>query len=92
MLQVKFEQVGGELTGIQSDISGLGQQVGGIGAGLEGIGEGIAGLGEGLGAGLMGLALQQQQLPEQIAAAMPRQPVKFDPFLKGLSPRKMPTT
>jgi len=38
----------------------------------------------------MGLALQQQQLPEQIAAAMPRQPVKFDPFLKGLSPRKMP--
>ena len=86
----QFEQVGGELTGIQSDISGLGQQVGGIGAGLEGIGEGIAGLGEGLGAGLMGLALQQQQLPEQIAAAMPRQPVKFDPFLKGLSPRKMP--
>ena len=86
----QFEQVGGELTGIQSDISGLGQQIGDVGAGLAGLGEGIAGLGEGLGAGLMSLALQQQQLPQQLAAAMPRQPVKYDKFLEKLTPRKMP--
>ena len=86
----QFEQVGGELTGIQSDITGLGQQIGGVEAGLEGLGEGIAGLGEGLGAGLLGLLTQQQQLPQQIAAAMPRQPVKYDKFLEKLTPRKMP--
>ena len=75
---------------VRSDITGLGQQIGGVEAGLEGLGEGIAGLGEGLGAGLLGLLTQQQQLPQQIAAAMPRQPVKYDKFLEKLTPRKMP--
>ena len=35
--------------------------------------------------GLLGLAAAQPTAQE-IASAMPRQPVQFDPFLKGLSP------
>lgn len=67
----------------------LGGQVAGIGQGLEGLGEGIAGIGEGLGAGLLGLAAQQQLLPGQIAAATPIQPVEFEKFQKGLTRRKL---
>lgn len=63
----------------------VGVQITGLGEQIAGIGEGVTGLGQALGAGLLGLAAAQPTAQE-IAAAMPRQPVKFDPFLKGLSP------
>ena len=81
----QFGDITGQLGALGGQVSGLMSDVAGIGQGLEGLGEGVAGLGQGLGAGLLGLAAAQPTA-QQIAAAMPRQPVKFDPFLKGLSP------
>ena len=63
----------------------VGVQITGLGEQIAGIGEGVTGLGQALGVGLLGLAAAQPTAQE-IAAAMPRQPVEFDPFLKGLSP------
>lgn len=63
----------------------VGVQITGLGEQIAGIGEGVTGLGQALGIGLLGLA-GAQPTAQEIAAAMPRQPVKFDPFLKGLSP------
>ena len=71
-------QFGEQFDAVQQQVSGLGEQV-------TGLGEGITDLGQALGAGLLGLAAAQPTAQE-IAAAMPRQPVKFDPFLQGLSP------
>ena len=86
-----------QITGIES---GVLQQIAEVEGGLQeqfgegfgqvqdqvaGIGEGLGELGQTLGAGLLGLAAAQPTA-QQIASAMPRQPVKFDPFLKGLSP------
>jgi hypothetical protein len=71
-------QFGEQFEQVQQQVSGLGEQV-------AGVGENIGQLGQALGAGLLGLAAAQPTAQE-IAAAMPRQPVKFDPFLKGLSP------
>ena len=71
-----------------SDVAGLGTQIGGIGEGLEGLGQGVAGLGVGLLGGLTGLGQQQQQIITQLSKP---EVIEFDPFLKGLSPRKMPT-
>ena len=71
-------QFGEQFDVVQQQVSGLGEQV-------TGLGEGITGLGQALGVGLLGLAAAQPTAQE-IASAMPRQPVKFDPFLKGLSP------
>ncbi len=71
-------QFGEQFDVVQQQVSGLGEQV-------TGLGEGITGLGQALGVGLLGLAAAQPTAQE-IAAAMPRQPVEFDPFLKGLSP------
>jgi hypothetical protein len=63
----------------------VGVQITGLGEQIAGLGEGVTGLGQALGIGLLGLA-GAQPTAQEIAAAMPRQPVKFDPFLKGLSP------
>jgi hypothetical protein len=63
----------------------VGVQITGLGEQIAGLGEGVTGLGQALGVGLLGLA-GAQPTAQEIAAAMPRQPVKFDPFLKGLSP------
>ena len=63
-----------------SDVAGLGTQIGGIAR--------IAGLGVGLLGGLTGLGQQQEQMIAQLSKP---EVIKFDPFLKGLSPRKMPT-
>jgi len=63
----------------------VGVQITGLGEQIAGIGEGVTGLGQALGIGLLGLA-GAQPTAQEIAAAMPRQPVEFDPFLKGLSP------
>lgn len=71
-------QFGEQFDVVQQQVSGLGEQV-------TGLGEGITGLGQALGVGLLGLA-SAQPTAQEIAAAMPRQPVEFDPFLKGLSP------
>ena len=71
-------QFGEQFDVVQQQVSGLEEQV-------TGLGEGITGLGQALGVGLLGLAAAQPTAQE-IAAAMPRQPVEFDPFLKGLSP------
>ena len=71
-------QFGEQFDVVQQQVSGLGEQV-------TGLGEGITGLGQALGIGLLGLAAAQPTAQE-IASAMPRQPVEFDPFLKGLSP------
>ena len=71
-------QFGEQFDVVQQQVSGLGEQV-------TGLGEGITGLGQALGVGLLGLAAAQPTAQE-IASAMPRQPVEFDPFLKGLSP------
>ena len=81
----QFGGIEGQITELSGQLGGLMSDVAGIGRGLEGLGEGVAGLGQGLGAGLLGLAAAQPTA-QQIASAMPRQPVKFDPFLKGLSP------
>jgi hypothetical protein len=78
-------QFGEQFEQVQQQVSGLGEQVSGLGEQVAGVGEGIGQLGQALGAGLLGLAAAQPTAQE-IAAAMPRQPVKFDPFLKGLSP------
>ena len=71
-------QFGEQFDVVQQQVSGLEEQV-------TGLGEGITGLGQALGVGLLGLA-SAQPTAQEIAAAMPRQPVEFDPFLKGLSP------
>jgi vacuolar-type H+-ATPase subunit H len=71
-------QFGEQFGQIQEQVAGLGEQVAGVG---EGLGE----LGQAIGTGLMSLAAAQPTA-QQIASAMPRQPVKFDPFLKGLDP------
>jgi len=71
-------QFGEQFGQVQEQVAGLGEQV-------AGVGEGLGQLGQALGTGLLGLAAAQPTA-QQIAAAMPRQPVKFDPFLKGLSP------
>jgi len=71
-------QFGEQFDVVQQQVSGLGEQV-------TGLGEGITGLGQALGVGLLGLAAAQPTAQE-IASAMPRQPVEFDPFLQGLSP------
>ena len=63
----------------------VGVQITGLGEQIAGLGEGVTGLGQALGIGLLGLA-GAQPTAQEIAAAMPRQPVEFDPFLKGLSP------
>jgi hypothetical protein len=81
----QFGGIEGQITELSGQLGGLMSDVAGIGRGLEGLGEGVAGLGQGLGAGLLGLAAAQPTA-QQIASAMPRQPVKFDPFFKGLSP------
>ena len=72
------QQFGEQFDVVQQQVSGLGEQV-------AGLGEGVQGLGQALGVGLLGLAAAQPTAQE-IAMAMPRDPVKFDPFLKGLSP------
>jgi hypothetical protein len=77
----QFGQIGGQIGGLMSDVAGLGTQIGGIG-------QGIAGLGVGLLGGLTGLGQQQEQMIAQLSKP---EVIKFDPFLKGLSPRKMPT-
>ena len=71
-------QFGEQFGQVQQQVAGLGEQV-------AGVGEGIGQLGQALGVGLLGLA-GAQPTAQEIAAAMPRQPVEFDPFLKGLSP------
>ena len=71
-------QFGEQFGQVQEQVAGLGEQV-------AGVGEGLGQLGQALGTGLLGLAAAQPTA-QQIAAAMPRQPVEFDPFLKGLSP------
>ena len=78
-------QFGEQFGQVQQQVAGLGEQVTGLGEQVAGVGEGIGQLGQALGAGLLGLAAAQPTAQE-IAAAMPRQPVEFDPFLKGLSP------
>ncbi len=77
----QFTDISGEIGGVQSDIKGLGQEV-------SGLGQGLADLGVGIGAGLLGLAGQQEQLPQQIAAMMPREAPEFKKFMKKLGPRK----
>ena len=72
------EQFGDQFSQVQEQVAGLGEQV-------AGVGEGLGQLGQALGTGLLGLAAAQPTAQE-IAMAMPRQPVDFDPFLKGLSP------
>ena len=84
----QFGQIGGQIGGLMSDVAGLGTQIGGIGEGLAGLGQGVAGLGVGLLGGLTGLGQQQQQIITQLSKP---EVIEFDPFLKGLSPRKMPT-
>ena len=79
------ESVASQFGGITEQLGELGSQVSGLMSDVTGIGEGLEGLGQGLGEGLLGLAAAQPTA-QQIASAMPRQPVKFDPFLKGLSP------
>jgi len=71
-------QFGEQFGQVQEQVAGLGEQV-------AGVGEGLGQLGQVIGTGLLGLAAAQPTAQE-IASAMPRQPVQFDPFLKGLSP------
>jgi DNA repair exonuclease SbcCD ATPase subunit len=78
-------QFGEQFGQVQEQVAGLGEQVTGIGEQVAGVGEGLGQLGQALGTGLLGLAAAQPTA-QQIASAMPRQPVKFDPFLKGLDP------
>jgi glycine cleavage system regulatory protein len=78
-------QFGEQFGQVQEQVAGLGEQVSGIGEQVAGVGEGLGQLGQALGTGLLGLAAAQPTA-QQIASAMPRQPVKFDPFLKGLDP------
>ena len=85
----QFGAIGGQIGGLMSNVAGLGTQIGGIGQGLEGLGAGIAGIGEGLGAGLLGLAAQQEMLPGQIVAATPIQQQEFQKFRQGLTRRKL---
>ena len=70
------------MAGVQTGLGELGEA---FEAGLGGLGEGVGQLGQALGTGLLGIAAAQPTLQE-IQAVMPRQPVEFDPFLKGLSP------
>ena len=78
-------QFGEQFGQVQEQVAGLGEQVSGIGEQVASVGEGLGQLGQAIGTGLLGLAAAQPTA-QQIASAMPRQPVKFDPFLKGLDP------
>ena len=85
----QFGEIGGQIGDLGTQIGGIQSEISGIGRGLEGLGQGVAGLGAGLGAGLLGLAAQQEMLPGQIAAATPIDPVEFEKFQRGLTRRKL---
>ena len=74
------QQFGEQFDVVQQQVSGLGEQV-------AGLGQGIAGLGAGLLGGLTGLGQQQEQIIAQLSKP---EVIKFDPFLKGLSPFEAP--